>query len=77
MAETAAHLTHDELDPPSRLRADGAAVRRALRLGRIADAAAAGAPSLTYDAYPREVGKRDIEISEAAARLAAAFNSVE
>ncbi len=68
-----AHLTHAELDTPSRLREDGAAVGRELRLERIARAAAAGAPSLTYDAFPREVGKRDIEVTEAAARIAKAL----
>jgi len=34
---------------------------------------AAGAPSLEYDAYPREVRKREIRVDEAAARLAAAL----
>jgi hypothetical protein len=74
MADRSAHLTHAELDTPSRLREDGAAVGRALRLERIADAAVAGAPSLAYDDFPREVGKRDIEVTEAAARIAAALN---
>lgn len=73
MTERAAHLTHDELDSPSRLREDGAATGRLLRLDRIARAAAAGPPSLEYDAYPREVRKREIEVDEAAARLAGAF----
>jgi hypothetical protein len=71
MADSSAHLTHDELDSPSRLREDGAAVGR--QLERIARAAALGAPSLEYDAYPREVHKRDIAIDEAAARLAHAL----
>jgi hypothetical protein len=83
MADPSAHLTHDELDVPSRLRADGEAVGRTLGLGqlgrlgrleRIADAAVAGAPSLAYDDFPREVGKRDVEVTEAAARIAAALN---
>jgi hypothetical protein len=56
------------------MRADCAAVGRALRLDRIAEAAVAGAPSLQYADYPREVPKRDIEIVEAAARLAGALN---
>jgi hypothetical protein len=67
------HLTHAELDTPARLREDGAAVGRELRLDRIARAAVAGAPSLEYDAYPREIGKRDIEVSAAAARIAKAL----
>jgi hypothetical protein len=73
MADPSAHLTHDELDSPSRQREDGAAVGRALKLERIARAAAAGAPSLAYADYPREVRKREIEVGEAAARLANAL----
>jgi hypothetical protein len=73
MADLPAHLSYDELDTPSRLRADGAAAGRALRLDLIARAVAAGAPSLEYDAYPREVVKREIAVDEAAARLARAF----
>jgi hypothetical protein len=73
-SSSGAHLTHDELDAPSRLREDGAAVGRELRLERIARAAVAGPPSLEYDAYPREVGKRDIEVSETAARIANALH---
>lgn len=45
-----------------------------LRLERVARAAVRPAPSLEYAAYPREVRKREIEISEAAARLAAALH---
>ena len=37
-------------------------------------AAVAGPPRLDYDAFPREVGKRDIEVTEAAARIANALN---
>jgi len=73
MADRSAHLTYDELDDPTRLREDGAAAGRALKLDRIARAAALGAPSLEYDAYPREVPKREIEVGEAAARLASAL----
>jgi hypothetical protein len=73
MADLSAHLTHDELDTPTRLRADGAATGRALRLERITAAAVAGAPRLEYDAFPREVRKPEIEVREAAARLASAL----
>ncbi len=69
-----AHLTHAELDTPARLREDGAAVGRELRLDRIARAAVAGAPSLEYDDYPREVRKPDIAVDEAAARIANALH---
>ena len=34
----------------------------------------AGAPSLEYDDFPREVPKRDIAVGEAAARLANALH---
>ncbi len=68
------HLTHDELDTVSRQREDCAAVGRALRLERVARAAVAGAPSLEYDDYPREVAKRDIRITDAAAALANALH---
>lgn len=43
-------------------------------LQRVAERALTPAPSLHYADYPREVGKREIEISEAAARLAAALH---
>lgn len=62
--------SYDEIQSPAEMREDCAAVGRALRLDTIARAARAGAPSLEYADYPREVGKREIEIDEAAARLA-------
>jgi hypothetical protein len=76
MAEhhTPAHLTHDELDSVSRQHDDCAAVGRNLRLDRIARAAVAGPPSLEYADFPREVVKREIAVTEAAARLAGALH---
>jgi hypothetical protein len=68
-----ARTSYDEIETPAAMRDDCAAVGRALRLERIAKAATAGAPSLEYAAYPREVLKRDIEIDEAAKRLADAL----
>jgi hypothetical protein len=73
-ATTPSHLTHDELDAVSRQREDCAAVGRALRLDRVARAVVAGPPSLEYDDYPREVPKRDIRITDAAATLANALH---
>jgi hypothetical protein len=67
------HTSYDEIETPAAMRADCAAVGRALRLERIAEAAVAGAPSLEYADYPRDVPKRDIEIGEAAARIANAI----
>jgi serine/threonine protein kinase HipA of HipAB toxin-antitoxin module len=71
---SSAHLTHDELDSVSLQREDCAAVGRNLRLERIARAAVAGAPSLQYADFPREIAKRDIPVSEAAARIANALH---
>ncbi len=63
------------------MREDCAAVGRRLglptgleRLDRIARAAVAGPPSLEYDDYPHDLPKREIEVSEAAARLAGALH---
>jgi hypothetical protein len=69
-----AHLVHDELDSPGSMRADCRAVGAHLRLDRAARAAVARPPSLEYDDFPREVPKRDITVSEAAARLANALH---
>jgi hypothetical protein len=68
---TGAHTSYDEIDSLSEMRQDAAAARRALRVAR---AAAAGPPSLQYADYPREVRKRDIEIGDAAARIANALH---
>ena len=66
--------SYDEIDSPSAMREDASAVGRALRLDRMAKAAAAGPPSLEYDDFPREVGKREIAVDEAAARIANALH---
>ncbi|MEZ5092280.1 hypothetical protein [Nocardioides sp.] len=70
-------LAPESLDAWRRTTADCRAVGQNLRLPplqRAAERALAPAPSLHYADFPREVGKRDIEISEAAARLAAALH---
>ena len=58
--------------------ADGREASRHLglqsRLERVAQAAVSPAPSLRFDDYPAEVGKRDIRISDAAARIANALH---
>ncbi len=67
----------DQLAAWRRTTDDCRAVGQNLRLPplqRAAERALAPAPSLHYADYPREVGKREIEISEAAARLAAALH---
>jgi hypothetical protein len=57
--------SYDEIDSPAAMRHDAEAVARALRLGP---------PSLEYDDFPREVAKREIEVDEAAARIANALH---
>jgi hypothetical protein len=64
-APNTTRTSYDEIDSPAAMREDAAAVARALRLGP---------PSLEYDDYPREVTKRDIRVSDAAARLANALH---
>jgi hypothetical protein len=72
------HLVHDELASPAEMAADcqeaGRNLRLELRLERAARAAVAPAPSIHFDDYPAEVGKREIRISDAAARLAGALH---
>jgi hypothetical protein len=66
--------SYDEIDSPAAMREDAVAVGKVLRLRRVARAAAAGAPSLEFDDFPREVAKREIAIDEAAARIANALH---
>jgi hypothetical protein len=71
-------LVHDELATPAEMAADCREAGRNLRLEssleRAARAAVATPPSIHYDDYPAEVGKREIRISDAAARLANALH---
>jgi hypothetical protein len=59
---------------PAAMRADCAEVGRNLRLERAVQKATTEPPSLHFEDYPREVTKRDIAISDAAARLAGALH---
>ena len=68
------HLVHDELGTPAELAADCRVVGRTLRLERAARAAVAAPPSLRFEDYPTEVGKREIRVSDAAARIANALH---
>ena len=69
------HLVHDELATPAEMAADCQETGRNLRLERAARAALAGPRlSLRFEDYPTEVGKREIRISDAAARLANALH---
>ena len=73
-----APLFSDELGTPAEMASDGREASRNLdlrgRLERAARAAVAPAPSLHFDDYPAEVGKREIRVSEAAARIANALH---
>jgi hypothetical protein len=66
---------YDDFATPSQMHADCVAVGRNLRLERVARRAVGPAPSLHFEDYPREVPKRDIAVSDAAARLANALYS--
>lgn len=67
-------MTHasDDFATPAQMRADCLEAGRHLRLERVAEKAVAPAPSIRYEDY-REVPKREIRVSEAAARLARAL----
>jgi hypothetical protein len=70
-------LASDQLAAWRRTSDDCRAVGQNLRLPpwqRAAERALEPAPSLHYADYPRDLGKHEIEISEAAARLAAALH---
>ena len=70
-----ARLAYDDASTPQEMSADCRAAHEALHLQRAARAAVRPAPSLHFDDYPREVAKRgEVEISEAAARLARSLN---
>lgn len=63
---------YEEIASPADLHADCQAVSR--RLQDAAVKATRPAPSIHFDERPREVPKRDIQISEAAQRLANALH---
>jgi hypothetical protein len=69
----ASRLTHTELASTAEMADDCRATSRNLRLERAARAAVEAPPSIRYEDYPAEVAKRDIRVSEAAARLAEAL----
>ena len=73
-AERPKRLAYDDASTPEEMSADCRAAGENLRLRRAAAAAVRPAPSLHFDEYPREVGKRDIRISDAATRLANALH---
>ena len=66
----ASHLVHDELSPAREMAADCRALGAHLRLDRVSRPA----PSIHYADFPSDVAKREIKVSEAAARLANALH---
>ena len=70
----ASHLIHDELSPTPEMAADCRAVGANLRLERAARAAVSSPPSIHFEDFPLYVPKREIRVSQAAARLANALN---
>ncbi len=66
-------LAYDDQDSAHQMHADCTACRSSMRMSRrsVDDVALTmPAPPLTYDAFPEEVPKRQISVSEAAAHLA-------
>lgn len=75
--DPSSRLAYDDFASPQQMHADCEAMGGNLRLPRLERAARAAvepAPSIHFEDYPREVGKRDIRISDAAARLANALH---
>ena len=70
----ASHLIHDELGTAREMALDCRAVGDHLRLDRVARAALTAPPSIRFEDYPAEVGKREIRVSDAAARIANALH---
>jgi hypothetical protein len=75
-------LPYDDASTATEMTSDCRAVESALRLParrtraeRARAAAVRTAPSIRFEDYPREVPKPTIRVSEAAARLAAAFDA--
>ena len=63
---------YEELESPAQLRPGCEAVNS--RLARAARKVAETPPSIRFEDFPREVPKREIQISEAAQRLANALH---
>lgn len=68
------HLTYDEMSSPTEMADDCRAVGHNLRYDRISEAAQRPVPSIHFADFPQEIPKREIQISEAATRLANALH---
>jgi len=64
---------YDDPSTPHEMYDDCRAVGLKLRYDRIAKAANRPAPSLRFEDFPADVPKREVEISDAASRLADAI----
>ncbi len=73
-AKPSARLAYDDASTPQEMSADCRAAGQNLHLQKAARAAVEPAPSIHFEDYPREVAKREIRISDAAARLAGALH---
>ena len=71
---TSQRAAYDDFSTPEQMRADCVALGQHLHLEAVARRAVSPAPSLRFEDYPRDVAKRDVEISDAAARLAGALH---
>jgi hypothetical protein len=71
--DSPARLTHAELGSTHEMAEDCRATTRHLRLERAVRRMGSPAPSIRFEDYPREVAKRDVAVSAAAARLAEAL----
>lgn len=74
-------LAYDDASSSTEMTVDCRAVEAALRLpqrrttaAQMARATTRSAPSILFEDYPRDVKKREIAVSEAAARLGAALH---
>jgi hypothetical protein len=73
----ASRLAYAEIASPGEMYDDCRAVGKNLRLPgleRAVQAATQPAPSIHFSDYPREIGKREIRVTDAAARLANALH---
>ncbi len=73
-SDRSSQLPYADLSSVAEMSRDCHEARRRLALDEAARAAVRPAPSITYDAFPREVVKQPIAVSDAAARLAGALH---
>ncbi len=72
---TSSRAAYDDFATPEEMRADCVEVEHNLHLERAVErAVTAEVPSIHFEDYPREVRKREIAVSDAAARLANALH---